>query len=123
MSYNIDSTRIIKSDNFRISEEQYKEWHYDFLQDKLDTPEWCFMDEIEDCAELVNGEYIFHRLPWCYSWSGNSFDYLKNHLLPKFKGSADIILTWEGGDAHSGLRVVDGRVTEHNIVFALGEEC
>jgi hypothetical protein len=31
-------------------------------------------------------------------------------------------MCWEGGDSHSGLRVVDGKVTEHEVEFKLGAE-
>ena len=41
--------------------------------------------------------------------------------LAKTKGSADLLLIWEGGEPH-GLRVVDGKVTEHEVVFTLGAE-
>lgn len=59
---------------------------------------------------------------WSGEWSGNSYDVLVEKILPVTSGSADIILTWEGGDAHSGVRVRDGVVTKHKVVLALGEQ-
>jgi len=43
-------------------------------------------------------------------------------LLSFTKGTADILLTWEGGDSFSGYRVVDGVVTRHMVEMTLGEE-
>lgn len=37
-------------------------------------------------------------------------------------GPVDLLLTWEGGDSHSGLRLhSDGRVVEHRVSMILGE--
>ena len=55
-------------------------------------------------------------------FSGNSEDALLA-ALQKTKGSAELLLTWEGGDSFTGLRVVDGKVTKHDIRFSLGDEC
>ena len=36
-------------------------------------------------------------------------------------GSADIVYTWERGEYFTGVRVVDGVVTRHEVVMALGD--
>ncbi len=43
-------------------------------------------------------------------------------MLSFTRGSADILLTWEGGDSFSGYRVADGVVTRHMVEMKLEEE-
>lgn len=49
-----------------------------------------------------------------------------NHDLPEFlmltKGSADLLIVWEGGDTINGLRVVDGGVIKMDVEFLLVPE-
>lgn len=58
---------------------------------------------------------------WQGEGSGSSFDALKD-VLSSFDGEADLVLTWEGGDSHTGLRLRNHVVTEHEVAFALGKE-
>lgn len=59
---------------------------------------------------------------WCDTGSNYNYpeDFVK--VLSHTKGKADIVLTWEGGDSLSGFRVEDGKVTQREVVMALGEE-
>ena len=43
-------------------------------------------------------------------------------VAPLILGTVEVIFTWESGDSHSGLRIVDGKVTKHEVVMALGKE-
>jgi hypothetical protein len=70
---------------------------------------------------------LLHRFPW--GGAGSGWATQSTHgkstlekILAKTKGDADIVLTWEGGDSHSGVRVRDGKITWHEVVMALGEE-
>ena len=60
-------------------------------------------------------------------WTGDNADWLE-HLataLTFTRGSADLLLVWEGARAmqpFTGLRVVDGVVTMHQVVMSLGAE-
>ena len=60
-------------------------------------------------------------------WTGDNADWLE-HLaaaLSFTRGSADLLLVWEGARAmqpFTGLRVVDGVVTMHQVVMSLGAE-
>lgn len=60
-------------------------------------------------------------------WTDDNAEYLE-HLataLSFTKGSADLLLVWEGARAmqpFTGLRVVDGSVTMHQVVMTLGAE-
>ena len=60
---------------------------------------------------------------YCYGeCSGLSYDALIETVLPRTTGSADLIFCWGGGDFYSGVRVVEGVVTKHEVVMALGDE-
>ena len=60
-------------------------------------------------------------------WTGDNADWLE-HLaaaLSFTRGSADLLLVWEGARAmqpFTGLRVVDGVITMHQVVMSLGAE-
>lgn len=80
-----------------------------------ERPEGCFLDE----ARCWQGQRL--RWPWWHGvWSGHCWDSLKR-VLAAMDGAADFVVCWEGGDSYTGLRVVDGTVTEHEVVHALGE--
>lgn len=60
--------------------------------------------------------------PWWYgNWSGRTLDAFIA-ALEVTSGEADILLTWEGGDSFTGLRVRNGVVTRHKVVQVLGDE-
>lgn len=84
-----------------------------------DRPKSNFVDGID--RDVDDDEPQAFRSPnWTGEGSGNTFsEYLR--VLAMTEGSADILLTWEGGDSMSGLRVRDGVVTQHKIVVSLGE--
>ena len=125
MSYNIDSIEVVASDGFRIS--------YDALgalarRVRKDVrPEASVFDKLEDReggpADLVEFYEPAKGDFWWYGeGSGWAFETLRDVVLPAFEGSADLVLTWEGGDSHSGLRLRSGKVTEHEVALTLGPE-
>lgn len=65
--------------------------------------------------------WVPKRIDWQGEGSGHTFDMLLA-ALKFFRGSADLVLCWEGGDSFSGLRVKDGRVTQHEVIMTLGAE-
>lgn len=116
MSYNIDSCEIISSNGFRVHKEKA-----DAAIDKVgsDGPEACpfeVLDFGEDgYAEIASWHFYGEG-------SGRAFrDGSFATFAEATEGDADIVLTWEGGDSHSGVRVKDGKVTFHKVVLALGE--
>jgi hypothetical protein len=115
MSYNIDSTEYLSGGPLRIHQDVV-----DMANSELEyrLPEGCF---IFDLGGPPNTWHDITHPSWVGEGSGNEEDTFK-YLLSQTKGSADILLTWEGGDSFSGLRVVDGTVTEHRVVHMLGEE-
>ena len=111
MSYDINAIEYISGKLFMTDETRTR------LRDDLLLPESCFLDDIEEC---FSGDELVK--PW---WSGEGSGRCEDELraaLAQTTGIADLLLTWEGGDSHSGLRVVNGKVTPHEVFFALGKE-
>jgi hypothetical protein len=129
VSYNIDSIDIIhRSDDFGIRRSVL--FGLELVED--DMPESNVIDQLmevgshtvikdaeDDGRDLLSPKG--YGLWWYGEGSGRSEDKLKA-VLAAFEGEVDLVLTWEGGDTHSGLRLRDGVVTEHEVVMALGEE-
>lgn len=113
MSYNID-TSVTLSGSLRILT-----IHVAGIQ-HLDIPEDCFAADLDPYS--LEPDQEIDDVNWRGEGSGHSFrDVLIAEILPLTTGSADVIFTWEGGDSFSGLRIVDGVVTEHKVVMALGD--
>jgi hypothetical protein len=115
MSYNIDSIETLSGS---------LEIHASDLA--VDQREWPPEDNFIEDVQRQSGDGPFgwlpiKRLAWSGEGSGSTEPLLKT-LLSKTRGSAEFILCWEGGDSFSGLRVIDGVVTEHEVIQTLGEE-
>jgi hypothetical protein len=123
MSYNIDSIEIVCSANFRISLEKLALVRAAIDED--DIAEGNVFDMIDANNKewsKINGAYVHLTNFWWYGeGSGRSEDALYA-LLEEFEGDADLVLTWEGGDSFTGVRLRDGEVTHHEVRMALGEE-
>jgi hypothetical protein len=118
MSYNIVGTEVLTCKDFRIHKDDL-----DRVQDLVRGPEWSIFHMIGRQVSLSEDDYYHFNdfFAWAHTGSGRSYDELKKDVLPLFKGKADILFTWEDGEC-SGLRVIDGQVTEHEIVKVFGEE-
>lgn len=110
MSYNIDAIDYIGDGQLRLSLDAQRHARQIIRQD--DRPEDCFLSD--DSGTLG-------RIAWDGDGSGNTFKHLLR-ALSYTMGHAELVVCWEGGDSYTGLRVRDGVVTEHKVVFALGEE-
>ena len=120
MSYNIDHVEIVASDGFCISRPQLEALRDSTPEDK--QPESSFLDE---SFEKHCDEFRGMLFPKCFWWTGEGSGYTADSLpglLAKFSGSCDLVITWEGGDSHSGLRLRNGVVTKHKVVLGLGDE-
>ncbi len=126
MSYNIDSVEVIDSHGFCITLAKLEA----IKPDECDMPEGNVFDMVDEGhhVEKFKGpdgsgvQLICLSGFWWYGeGSGRAEDTLIE-VLSHFDGRADLLLTWEGGDCHSGLRLRDGKVTKHEVVFALGDE-
>jgi hypothetical protein len=117
LSYNID-THVLVSGNLTLTGAQIRA----FLEEGDRLPEDCHLLDFD--AEDLDPEKTYDFEPsWRASGSGWSYeDVLLKKVLPATRGSADIIYTWEGGDSFTGIRVVDGVVTRHEVEMVLGAE-
>ncbi len=124
MSYNVTAIDIIASEGFAIPRTLWRALALPSNGTAVDAPGHSFLDPNwpQSCdVEEVRGILFVTRLPWTGECSGMYWDTFKQ-LLAAFLGSADLIVTWEGGDSRTGLRLINGKVTEHEVVMALGEE-
>ncbi len=110
MSYNIDSIDYIRGKLYMSRAARRS------AEAAFDLPEICFLNE-SDGDVCFDGDAI-DKLWWSGAGSGHAFKTLKQ-VLAQTTGNADLLLTWEGGDSHTGLRVVEGVVTEHEVGFCL----
>jgi len=86
-------------------------------------PEDSFVNTSLHLLSDMRGHYTIREI----GWTGDNADWL-DHLamaLSFTNGRADLLLVWEGARAmqpFTGLRVVDGVVTMHQVVMSLGAE-
>lgn len=118
MSTNINSIEILSSEGFCISRPAWQE-----MRNTQDFPDVSFLEESwpKRCCDEIRGMLFVNRFSWSGEASGFLFDKLKE-FLSRFHGRVDLVLTWEGGNGASGLRLLNGKVTEHKVVQALGDE-
>lgn len=113
MSYNIDSIETLSS-TLRISQKNAK------------RAKRIYMPEGNPIEGLVFGEDGYakiERFEWCGECSGNAYhDGRLERLVKLLEGDADLILTWEGGDSHTGLRIRSGKMTECDVIMTLAPE-
>lgn len=90
-------------------------------------PEACFIEEMKiDALDASSNGYPDApiQLPnflWCGEWSGNSFENIETKIAPLIIGTVRAVVTWEGGDSHSGFTIRDGAYTKCEVVFELKE--
>lgn len=108
MSYNIDSIDVIYSKDFAIGD------GYEAAAEK-------YTDNAPEISVFCDDWNIDKGFWWYGEGSGRTFHDLKD-VLSTFNGEADLVLTWEGGDSHTGLLLRNHIVTEHVVVMALGAE-
>jgi hypothetical protein len=86
-------------------------------------PEDSFINTHVGLVDNQRGAYIICSV----GWTGEHADWL-GHLataLSFTRGSADLLLVWDGGKAMKpfvGLRVVDSEVTKREVIMSLGDE-
>jgi len=120
MSYDIDSVEYLTTGRLVINRARGAALRTKHLND---LPEGCFLTDPSagrDSTDLPG--FIVIEKPWWYSeGSGRSLGVFKA-ILAETLGSADLLLTWAGGDSHSGIRVNNGTVTEMDVIFALKDK-
>lgn len=124
MSCNPDTVDVLVNINFRIRGDALLDLMANIEED---LPEGCFLHDLTD--DLPKGatwspdvEYPIEHPDWYGDGAGSSWDILIEKIFPRTRGQIDIIYCWEGGESYTGIRVIDGVVTEHEVIRSLGAE-
>lgn len=120
MSYNIDSVTCLKLEAWMYSQDIRR-----FLEDdeegRISLAEGNFLTEISQ--KSLQKDDVKIKLPnlwWYGEFSGTSYkEVLIKQIAPLIHGEVDAVLTWEGGDSVSGLRIKDGVVEEMDVEYVL----
>ena len=131
MSYNIDTTRVIRN-TLRLPERNFLDM-WDLLESKdMNLPESNFMEPFLDYIDKWpkrNGEvppraFKIENLDWYGAISGTSLnDGMMSRIVALLEGEADFLFIWEGGDTISGHVVRDGKMydVEHQYKLIIPE--
>jgi len=119
MSYNIDTVKLIDCPSrLTMTNAAIHKWS----GDDLDLLPETASDWIEDLARGDQQRVdITDQFTWCGLGSGRAYSETLADFLRWTCGHASYLLTWEGGDAHTVLRVCDGIAFEHEAAFAVGD--
>jgi hypothetical protein len=118
MSYNISHCETLKCDAW-ISSEDVEE----ILKHEDEwLPEMNFMQDVKPFQVAKAGKYVIKEFEWCGTCSGYFWDKLLLNIAPKIHGTIEAVVTWEGGDSVSGLRIKDGKVSQPKVVVSLAED-
>lgn len=121
MSYNISHIEIVNSKDFSISKARYLELRMEFEDERDgDRPESNIFDKgwlKHACEE--RDERLYPKRIWWGSDGSGSLEHVLREVLAEFDGEADLVLTWEGGDSISGLKLRDHKVTEAEVSMGL----
>jgi hypothetical protein len=85
-------------------------------------PEMSFMDGVKPFKVAKKGKYTIKEFRWCGTCSGRFWEFLLNEIGPRIHGTIEAILTWDGGNSVSGLRIKNGKVTEPDVIQSLAED-
>lgn len=110
MSCNIDDIRYINGTGPLGLSVLAREHLENLYRDVM--PESNFITE-------TDGE-VLDAVWWCGEGSESSYDDFLT-ALKSTTGEAQLLLTWECGDSHTGLFVSNGSVVEYEIVMSFGE--
>lgn len=115
MSYNIDNWEQIAGNKLRISKE-----NAEALRRKVedDRPEDWFLDDLKFGPDGYADVDLHIRS----MRSGYFFEDHIGEVAAALEGEADFVITWEGGDSHSGLRIAGGKAIEMDVVMTLVEK-
>lgn len=118
MSYNIDSVRVLSGSGQIRAGDVLR-----LLEDLTQRPESNLLDELKAAAlaaPLSETLLPIHRWWWCGEGSGTSYHEGElDKVAECIVGSVDLVLTWEGGDSTSGLRIANGTLIECEVRMVL----
>lgn len=119
MSENIRSAKVLRCDAAMLAADVLNI----IAKHRNNLPPECFLLGLADYTP-PEGSVLLDpkRLRWFGEWSGHSYyEVFLPHVAPKIRGTLEVIWTWSDGDS-TGLRIVDGKATEPDVVMALAPE-
>ncbi len=120
MSYNITDVKTIKIDACMVQSDLLRLYR----AHKTRLPEGNFLTEHKrNEAVTVDGESLIKlsNFWWCGEGSGYAYELLFETIAPQVRGLVEVVFVWEGGDSLGGLRIKNGKVTEHEVLLCLGK--
>lgn len=120
MSYNVDSFKVLRCDAWMLAADVAEL----LAKYEGDLPSNCFLYDVANRGPDEDGRMAIRadKFRWTGVWSGNSWPVLIEHVAPKIHGTIEAVVTWAGGDSFGGLRIVDGKVTEPEVIQTLAVE-
>lgn len=118
MSYNVDSIEVLKCAAKMAAKDVRR-------LAKLDLAESNFLEDLADVEPDADGFVAINpkKFWWSGEGSGSTWgDAFIAKIAPKIVGTLEAVVTWEGGDSFTGLRIRNGKVTEPKVIMALAEE-
>jgi hypothetical protein len=123
VSYNIDHVEILGASMLTITGENLKAVRKlaarSFYSHGAET---CWLNELPEADDIDDGALYPIEFEWHGEGSGHSWNEWGMKALTLTQGRLEAILTWEGGDSVTGLRVVDGVVTEPEVIKTLAPD-
>ena len=119
MSYNVDTASIIRGE-LRMRYENYLAWRE--RDEELPEMHPFHVEESVAVEHLdENRRFVFEDFWWGGMSSGRLYEEMLRLIAADLEGDADVLFTWEGGDAHTVIRFKDGKAVEHEAVFTAGK--
>lgn len=112
MSYNIDSFKVKKLENFKIAVKDFDKEIFGNPRIDLDTNEILFEGDCETCefeGILKDGFVELSRIDISGESSGGFMIECGDALLKKSTGTLIATLIWERGDSVERISIIDGK--------------
>lgn len=114
MAYNIDSITMLRVDGLRIAVEDLRALKASGER----VPEGAFLRNA-DGHSAVDGHCNVYAFGWHGEFSGASWDFFGDDVVPALKGEAWFVVTWEGGDAIDLCHIKGGEMGIANLFNVL----
>ena len=112
MSYNIDSFRVKKLENFKIAAKDFDKKVFGRPQIDLETNEILFEGDCETCEfeGILKDDFVeLTKIQISGEGSGGFMIECGDALLKKSTGTLIATLTWERGDTVERISIIDGK--------------